>query len=133
MLPSFKMLDAVVSEASVSRKFQEAYSEELLRLRLAVEIRGLRLQRQLTQAELARDANMPQSVIARIEGGKHTISLNTLNRIAQALGKEIHLDMSLGGTITQHGQPAASVASPYSFSSSVINNNVSASFKQYEK
>lgn len=125
-LPSFKTLDSVIGEASVSRSFQEAYSEELLRLRLAVQIRGLRLQSQLTQSDLARESGMTQSVIARIESGKHTISLSTLNKIAQALGREISLGARLGGTITHQVPTRASIESPYILEKNQVINTITA-------
>ncbi len=88
-LPKFKTLDAVIKKASKSKDFRDAYNEEKLRFRLAIEIKNLRIKQQLTQKTLAEKANMPQSVIARIEGGKHTVSLTTLNKLAHALGKKV--------------------------------------------
>lgn len=83
--------EQVVAEASRSREFREEYAEELLTLRLAEEIKKVRNEKKLTQAAVAKKAKMPQSVIARIESGKHTVSLGTLDRIAHALDKKVQI------------------------------------------
>ena len=86
-----KSLKDVLDKALKSRKFTEAYNEEIFRLKMAIEIRNLRIKKRFTQESFAEKAQMPQSVVARIESGKHSISLDTLNRVAQALGKEVQL------------------------------------------
>jgi DNA-binding XRE family transcriptional regulator len=43
----------------------------------------------LTQVELAEKAGLPQSHISRLEGGKHSPSRATLEKIAAALGVEV--------------------------------------------
>lgn len=88
---NFYTTKEVFKKASKSKKFRESYSEELMRLRLARQIRELRLKEKLTQASVAKKANMPQSVIARIESGEHSFTLGTLNRIAKVFDKEIQL------------------------------------------
>jgi len=74
-----------------SKKFQESYNEESVRLSIANQIREMRHKQKLTQKAVAEKANMPQSVIARIESGTHSYSLGTLQRIAYAFKKEIRL------------------------------------------
>lgn len=86
-----KTLKQVLAKELKSPKFREAYNEELFRLKIAAEIKSLRVQKKLTQEVFAKKAHMPQSVVARIESGKHSVSLVTLNRIAHTLGKEIQL------------------------------------------
>ena len=86
-----KTFDQVLTNAATSAAFRTAYDEELTRLRLASEIKRLRTERNLTQKSMAERANMPQSVIARIESGKCSISVGTLDRIAKVLGKEVQL------------------------------------------
>lgn len=86
-----KTLQQVLAKELKSLKFKEAYNEEIFRLKIAAEIKSLRVQKKLTQEVFAKKAHMPQSVVARIESGKHSISLVTLNRIAHTLGKEIQL------------------------------------------
>lgn len=86
-----KALKQVLSKALKSSEFKNAYHEEIFRLKIATEIKNLRIQKKLTQETFAEKANMPQSVVARIESGKHSISLMTLNRVANALGKKVQL------------------------------------------
>lgn len=54
-------------------------------LRIAQRLRELRVDAELTQAEVARRTGIQRPVIARIERGMHMCSLETLTRIAGAL------------------------------------------------
>lgn len=58
-------------------------------VRLALEIRGLREARGLSQRELAERVGTTQSAIARLEAGNISPSLPTLDRVADALGAEL--------------------------------------------
>lgn len=86
-----KKFETLLKKELKSKQFNEKYNEELTRLSIANTIRELRNKKKITQEEFAEKISMPQSVIARAESGKHTISLNTLGKIAHALGKEIKL------------------------------------------
>ncbi|MFK7989241.1 MAG: helix-turn-helix domain-containing protein [Sandaracinaceae bacterium] len=55
-------------------------------VRLGQRIRELRLAAGLTQAELARRTGIHRPNIARVEAGRHTPSLETLSRLANAIG-----------------------------------------------
>lgn len=72
-----------------SPAFKRGYKEESNRIALAAKIRELREGRKLTQFAVAKEAEMPQSVIARIESGEHSVSVDTLARVAHALGKKV--------------------------------------------
>jgi len=87
----FYDFDDILKEDLKSETFREAYNEELARLNLVGEIKKLRLAKKYTQKDLAQKAQMPQSVIARIESGEHGFSLGTLNRIAKVFKKEVRL------------------------------------------
>ncbi len=54
--------------------------------KLGARLRQLRLEAGLTQAELARRTGIHRPNIARVEAGRHTPSLETLARIANAIG-----------------------------------------------
>jgi DNA-binding XRE family transcriptional regulator len=54
--------------------------------RLGARLRELRLAAGLTQAELARRTGIHRPNIARVEAGRHTPSLETLARLANAIG-----------------------------------------------
>ncbi len=83
--------EAVIKKASKSKEFRKAYQERLARHRLAAAVRDSREAMNMTQASVARKANMPQSVIARLESGTHSVSVDTLSKVAHALGKQIQL------------------------------------------
>ena len=55
-------------------------------VRLGARIRELRLAANLTQAELAKRTGIHRPNIARVEAGRHTPSLETLARLASAIG-----------------------------------------------
>lgn len=52
---------------------------------LARNLRRLRLERKLTQDELAAEAGVRQALISELESGKIDVRLDTLQRIASAL------------------------------------------------
>ncbi len=59
--------------------------------RLGRQIRELRLRQDVTQAEVARRANIDRTTVGRIENGEGG-SIGSLIRIARALGREDWLD-----------------------------------------
>lgn len=83
--------DEVFKAFSKSKGFREAYREETARLDLAKRLRGLRMEKRMTQKAVAEKAGMPQSIIARIESGDRGVSVETLGKVAHAFGKEIQL------------------------------------------
>jgi HTH-type transcriptional regulator / antitoxin HipB len=70
-----------------------AASASLQRARRALElgeqIRGLREARGISQAELGRRIGSTQPAIARLEAGRVSPTLETLDRVAAALGAEL--------------------------------------------
>ena len=87
----FKTFEEVFRKDFLSKSFRKAYDEELARLKLAEQIKQMRLHSKFTQKMMAQKTKMPQSVIARIESGTHGYSLGTLSRIAHVFHKEIKL------------------------------------------
>ena len=84
-------LEEVFGKVSKTKEFQKGYREEMMRIKLARRIRAIRVGKKLTQEFVAQKAAMPQSVIARLESGEHSVSLDTLSRVAYVLGKEVEL------------------------------------------
>ncbi len=78
-----------------SPAFIRGYKEESARIDLAKKIKLEREKQKLTQHVVAKRAAMPQSVIARLESGEHSISVDTLGKVAHALGKQIDLVESI--------------------------------------
>jgi transcriptional regulator with XRE-family HTH domain len=56
-------------------------------------LREARLERSLDQAELARRAGTTQTYVSRIERGAVSPSLNTLRRLMNAMGVDLHLSV----------------------------------------
>lgn len=81
--------DEVFKSHRKSKEFQRGYREESARIELAKQIKEQREKNKMTQTSVAQKAHMPQSVIARIESGEHSISVDTLSRVAHALGKKV--------------------------------------------
>ncbi|MDP3965821.1 MAG: helix-turn-helix transcriptional regulator [bacterium] len=84
-------LDEVFGKYVKNKEFQRGYREESQRIKLASKIRATRIAKKMTQEAVAQKASMPQSVVARLESGEHGISVDTLGKVAHALGKEIAL------------------------------------------
>ena len=66
-------------------------SVEIHRERIGQSIHDLRKQRNMTRAELATMAGIKQSHLKRIEGGKCSVGLDILSKIADALGVSVEL------------------------------------------
>lgn len=87
----FVTFEDVLKEQMKIKGFKEGYEKEVARLNMIHQIKQARLSKKMTQEGLAKKAQMPQSVIARIESGKRGLSFSTISRIATALGKQIQL------------------------------------------
>jgi DNA-binding XRE family transcriptional regulator len=78
--------DRVLYEAEASYPYLRSRAAKFENSRnLGGEISKLRKARGMTQAELARAANILRPNLARIEGGKHRPTLETLEKLAAAL------------------------------------------------
>jgi ribosome-binding protein aMBF1 (putative translation factor) len=74
------------------KNFDEKFSAAKTRLEFAVQIANERERAGLSQKDLALKLKTTQSVISRIENGKQNISLDMLQKIADALGKKsVHI------------------------------------------
>lgn len=67
----------------------EVYQVAALAYELGRAVRGLREQRDWTQAQLAGSAGMTQSAVARFEAGGTVPSLRVLERLAAALDADL--------------------------------------------
>ena len=73
---------------------------------VAIWLARFRVARKLTQGELAARLGVSQTVVARLEAGEHVPKLETLLRLADALGMSLHMD------ITPAAQPEGAVDLP---------------------
>ena len=84
-------IEETFAKSMKSPGFKKAYEDEVARLKLVRQIKDLRLAQNMSQKKMASKANMSQSIIARIESGRHSFSVLTLYRIAKVFGKEVKL------------------------------------------
>lgn len=68
-----------------------AYEAMAPEFELAKSMIRARLAKKLTQKQLAEKAGVSQTVITRLESGDSNPTFATINRVAQALGKELRL------------------------------------------
>jgi DNA-binding XRE family transcriptional regulator len=73
-------------------EFKRIFKEEKQRLRIAYDIYEARLEKRMTQAQLANASGTTQQMISRVENAySPKMSLKTIQRIGEALGKEVRL------------------------------------------
>lgn len=74
-------------------EFREEYEALEPEYRLASALIRLRLEKGLTQAQLAALLNTKQESIARLESGSSLPSLSTVRRVADALDAELEINL----------------------------------------
>ena len=72
-------------------EFRRLYEEADIELRVALEITKAREARKMTQRELAESLKTKQQTISRIERGAQNVTIETLDRIARALGRGLQV------------------------------------------
>ena len=72
-------------------KFRKAYEESQLEYEIARAVIRARIEKGLTQKQLAEKLNTKQSVISRVESANTTPSLSLLKRLAQALNTSLRV------------------------------------------
>lgn len=79
-----KYLDAVLPECVINENKYDSISEKI-----ANEIIRIRMEQNLTQKDLAKLCNIQQSNISRLENATYNPSVQLLEKIAIATGKEL--------------------------------------------
>lgn len=74
--------------ASYSKNRQQEILKRARYLKAAMELKKLRKELKISQNELAHKMKVKREFITRIESGEQNITIETLNRIAEATGKE---------------------------------------------
>ena len=77
-----------------SSKFAKNFDKGYEQLKIGVLLRQARLEAGLTQEEVANLLNTKKSAIFRIENHAEDIRLSTLVNYAQAVGKNLHLEVA---------------------------------------
>jgi HTH-type transcriptional regulator/antitoxin HipB len=75
-------------------EFAENYDKGFENFKIGVLLRQARESSGVTQEEIARKLNTKKSAISRIENHSEDIKLSTLRKYAEALGKEIRLEIA---------------------------------------
>lgn len=90
----YKKLAKAMSEVADwlrTNHYNKAMPVVSIRLIMGDHIRQLRTDQNMTQQELADKAGITRANLSNIEAGKYNVSLDTLHKLATALGKEIKL------------------------------------------
>ena len=74
--------------ANYSKKRQQEILKRARYLKAAMELKKLRKELKISQGELAYKMKVKREFITRIESGERNITIETLNRVAEATGKE---------------------------------------------
>lgn len=72
-------------------EFRREYEKLETKYQIARQVIEARLQRKVSQEQLAKKARTGQAVISRLEGADTKPSISLLQRIARALGTEFHI------------------------------------------
>ena len=80
-------------------EFRRLYAEADIELRVALEVTKAREARRMSQRELADALKTKQQTVSRIERGAQNVTIETLDRIARALGRglEVRFTSTQGG------------------------------------
>lgn len=81
-----KTLKALKRELIGNPEVQAAYEAQVDEFSIVRELIAARIRAGLTQGQIAARMGTTQSVVARLEGGKRTPSMSTVQRYAQAAG-----------------------------------------------
>lgn len=89
----FKLFDAqeFLVEKLKDPEFKAEWEKMEPQYQLEREMIKARIEKHLTQSELAKKADTTQAVISRIESMTVSPSLNTVNKIAMAFGKKLQI------------------------------------------
>lgn len=84
----------VAKRKASDKEFAENYEEGLENFKIGILLRQAREKSGITQEAVAKKLRTNKSAISRIENHSEDIRLSTLRKYAQALGKEIHLEIA---------------------------------------
>ncbi len=76
------------------KEFAEDYDKGFENFKIGVMLRQARESEGLTQEEIAKKLHTKKSAISRIENHSEDIRLSTLRKYAEALGKELKLEIA---------------------------------------
>ena len=83
--------DEHLKEQLKNPEFKKAWDETEIESSIAKGMIGKRIEKNISQRDLAKKINSTQAVISRIEGMNANPSINTLKRIAKALDAKLEI------------------------------------------
>jgi ribosome-binding protein aMBF1 (putative translation factor) len=92
-MTKFASFEDIKKEWLKDADFAKAYADLEVEFEIALELIKARKLSGLTQGEIAAKMGTTQSVIARLESGKATPSIKTLEKYAHATGKHLHFSI----------------------------------------
>ena len=72
-------------------EFRRLYEKADIELRVALEITKAREAKQMSQRELAEALKTKQQTVSRIERGAQNVTIETLDKIARVLGRDLEV------------------------------------------
>jgi ribosome-binding protein aMBF1 (putative translation factor) len=81
----------ITERKTVDNEFAHGYDVGYEEFKLGVMLKELRLQKGLTQEELAEKMNTKKTVISRMENHSEDIRLSTLSKVVEAFGKKLQI------------------------------------------
>ncbi|MCK5510815.1 helix-turn-helix transcriptional regulator [Candidatus Parcubacteria bacterium] len=81
--------DDLLKQELKNPEFKKGFELETKKLEMSLAIINLRKKKKISQAKLAEKIGMKQSAVGRIEAGKQNLTIETLQKIAFALNKEL--------------------------------------------
>lgn len=89
-----RSFDSVLDEQLKDPEFAKGYTDECRRLEAAVALIRAREEAHLSQEELATLSGINRTTVNRIERGKLNPSMKTLDCLARAMGKTLHISIA---------------------------------------
>ena len=86
-------VDDWLAEELQDEEFRLLWNEREAAYKVARELIRLRKKQGLSQSEVARRAGLKQPAIARLESGAVRPTLDTIQRVAHALGREVEVNL----------------------------------------
>lgn len=92
-IPFDKVLDEHFGKIGTPKRDQ--FEAELQADVLAYQLKQLRIQQHMTQEQLAEKVGIDKTQISKIEKGKRNLTLDTITKIANALGAKINFSIQV--------------------------------------
>lgn len=86
-------LDRLIKKQMKNPKFREEMEKTELEYQIARAMMKARLEKNMTQTQVAKVAGIDQADVSRVENGIGNPKISTLRRIANSLGMEVRFDL----------------------------------------